>query len=109
MSKEKCEVHIFKEQNGTFSLTNTVKVKDKNDGILWLKKNGFQEIMHIKMEHDDYEYEDGIVGLYIINDRLRSVILDYKPKKLQKMNKLFNLDKAETISQPYNQYLKSNQ
>ncbi len=106
LSENKCEIHILKEQDGTFTLTKTIKVKDKHEGIKWLEKNGFKEIMHIKMAHDDYEYDNGIVGLYVINDELLSVILDYPLSRHQEISELFKLSSAEVIEQPYNQYLK---
>lgn len=106
LSENKCEIHILKEQDGTFTLTNTIKVKDKHEGIKWLEDNGFKERMHVKMAHDDYEYDNGIVGLYVINDELLSVILDYPLNQHEKIMELLKLSSAEVIEQPYSQYLK---
>ena len=107
ISSSKSEIHILKEENGTFTLIDSIRVEGKDDGIDWLNKNGFTKISHIKMVHTDYEFEDGIVGLYIINDDLLSVILDYPTKEHIRMAKLFNIEKSEVIEQPYNKYLQN--
>ena len=105
VSDSKCEIHILKEKEGTFNLTEKFKVKNKDEGIKWLQKNGFKEIVYIKMAHRDYAYGNGIVGLYVINDSLLSVILDYPTDSHAKLTEILDLDTAEVIVQPYNQYL----
>jgi adenylate cyclase class IV len=104
---EKCEIHVLKEDNGSFKLINNIPVKDKKAGITWLKTRGFDKITHLKMLYTEYKYDQGIVGLYFINDILYSVILDYPIKEQPTMCKLFGLENAEVIEKPYNQYLKS--
>lgn len=59
------------------------------------------------MDATDYEYHGGIVGLYIINDFLNSVILDFPVSEHQDMEQVFGLNKAKVISVPYNKYLDS--
>lgn len=105
VSLDQSEIHVLKEEDGAFTLTDRIPVKDKDAGITWLKDHGFNDITHIKMVHSDHAYDGGIVGLYVINDKLKSVILDYPLEKQAGMARLFGLEKAEVIEQPYNLYL----
>ena len=57
------------------------------------------------MAYTDYDYRDGVVGLYTINDFLYSVILDYPQGQHEMLAAKFGLQKAELIDVPYNKYL----
>lgn len=104
ISLDKCEIHILEEKDGTFTLLDRIPVEGKDAGITWLKDHGFNDITHIKMVHSNYIYAGGIVGLYVINDKLNSVILDYPIRKQSEMARLFGLETAKLIEQPYNLY-----
>src|SRR5689334_8279673 len=71
---ELCEIHKLAEDKGQFALVETIKVTDKPSGFAWLKARNFSTADVIKMEQTDYPYQEGLVGLYIINDFLHSVI-----------------------------------
>ncbi len=103
---DKDEIHILDESNGTFSLKETIPVKDTAAGFQWLKDKGYTTVDIVKMDYADYEYKNGIVGLYVINDFLRSVILDFPEQEHEAMEKLFGLNGSELITIPYNKYLK---
>lgn len=101
------EIHILKEASGTFSLVENIPVKELSEGFQWLRDKGYQSVDVVKMDYVDYEYNDGIVGLYVINDTLRSIILDFPKHEHSEIEKLFGLGNAEIIAVPYNKYLKS--
>lgn len=99
------EIHVLVESNGTFSLKDSVSVKDMDDGFKWLKDKGFTGVGMVNMDYMDYSYNGGIVGLYTINDFLHSVILDFPVSEHQAMEELFGLQDSEVIEVPYNKYL----
>lgn len=103
--EDRSEVHILKESNGNFTLTKKFKIADKNVGILWLKNRGYKSAGIVKMNYTEYEYKNGTVGLYVLNDLLNSVILYFPSNKLEEMEKKFKLSNAEVIKVPYNKYL----
>lgn len=55
----------------------------------------------------DYDYKGGIVGLYIINDDLFSIILDFPPGEHEVIASELGMEAAEVIDLPYNKYLES--
>ena len=57
------------------------------------------------MAYTDYDCKGGIVGLYLINDFLYSVILDFPDGMHEIMEKEFGLDKSKVINIPYNKLL----
>ena len=105
--QDKCEIHILKETDGKFDLTDNIPVKDIKDGLKWLKTNGFKAVDIIKMENIDYEYNGGLVRLYTIDDWLKSVILDYPKGKHEKIAEKLGLVSNDQIKVPYNKHLAS--
>ena len=57
------------------------------------------------MANCDYEYKNGNVGLYIIDDFLYSVILDFPEGQHKVVEKELGLNAAELINIPYNKLL----
>jgi len=104
---DKSEIHILKANNGAFSLTDKITVYSEEDGLEWLKKRGFKGTKLVKMTNLDCQYNGGIVGLYIINDKLLSVILDFPLDQQEGMAELFGMKDKEIINQPYNKYLET--
>jgi hypothetical protein len=104
--KDRHEIHILNETNGMFSLTENFQVESKELGLHWLKNKGYSIVNIVKMNNIDYPYKGGIVGLYIIDDFLHSVILDFPENKYESLAKEFGLDTATIIQVPYNVYLK---
>ena len=102
---DRYEVHALKEEDGKFTMTEHKQIADKNTGIAWLKGKGYTNANIVKMVYTEYEYKDGTVGLYTINDFLKSVILYYPPDQHAVMEKEFGLQNAEVITIPYNKYL----
>lgn len=101
----KSEIHLLSETNGTFALTESIPTKDAEAGLKWLRDKGHTKTTTVKMDYDEYAYKDGIVGLYLINDSLHSIILDFPPEKYKAIEKDLGLEKAEVITVPYNKYL----
>lgn len=99
------ELHLLKESDGKFSLTNRIPVSNFNEGLSMLKGKGAKSYAIVKMAHTDYEYDEGLVGLYVINDILYSVILDFPASKHKAMEEQFGLENAEKITIPYNKLL----
>lgn len=86
-------------------MTEQKQVAGKKQGIDWLKSRGYINADSVKMAYAEYEYKNGTVGLYTIDDLLHSVILYYPPNEHNEMEKEFGLEKAEVIKLPYNKYL----
>ncbi len=103
--KDRYEIHILKEHDGRFTMMEHTPIKDKDAGFTWLKNKGYSVVNIVKMDYTEYSYKGGTVGLYIIDDFLRSVILYFPKDKHKKMEKEFGLDSVDVISVPYNKYL----
>lgn len=102
---DRCEIHILKEKDGRFTMTEHRKIVDKNTGIEWLKSQGYTSANIVRMVYTEYQYKDGTVGLYTIDDFLHSVILYYPPSEHNALENEFGLQDAEVIPVPYNKYL----
>lgn len=102
---DRIEIHILKESDGKFVLTEHRAIADKDQGFLWLKDRGYTMANIVSMDYEEYAYQGGIVGLYVIDGFLYSVILDFDSDQLTIKEKEFGLQNAEIISIPYNKYL----
>ncbi|OGK15674.1 hypothetical protein A2862_02870 [Candidatus Roizmanbacteria bacterium RIFCSPHIGHO2_01_FULL_38_41] len=102
---DRIEIHILEESAGKFILKENKEIASKDEGFSWLKKQGYSTAQIVKMEHEDYSYQDGMVGLYTIDDFHYSVILYYPPDRHAAMEKEFGLENAEVITIPYNKML----
>ena len=102
---DRSEIHILGESKGKYTLKEIIPVDNTTAGLRWLKDKGYKEVNVLKMVNTDYEYRNGLVGLYIIDDFLHSVILDFPAGQHESVEKEFGLDNAEVISIPYNKYL----
>jgi len=100
------EIHILEESQGRFSLKENIPVESTDAGLQWLKDRGAGVVNLVKMANTDYEYKNGIVGLYIIDDFLYSIILDFPEGQHETIEKEFGLHTAKVISVPYNKLLK---
>ncbi len=98
-------VHVLDEANGKFTLRENIPVDSKAAGLKWLQDKGFDEVSEVDMTHTDYEYLGGLVGLYTINEWLRSVILDYSDGQHDAIANELGLGSAEVITLPYNKYI----
>lgn len=103
---DRYEIHILKESGGRYTLTKHTPIIDKAAGLRWLKKQGYTQMNIVRMAYTDYEYKNGIVGLYSIDDSLHSVILDFPKEQFVEMEKEFGLQTAEVIRVPYDKFLK---
>ncbi len=103
----KAEIHKLKEHDGKFTLTDTIPLTNTKAGMSWLKQHGYTTLDVVKMSHVDYPYKGGIVGVYTINDFLRSVILDNLAGQHEAIEAELGLQAAERIDVPYNKYLES--
>lgn len=102
---DRFEVHVLKENDGRFTMTEHRSIADKDEGITWLKGKGYETANIVKMAYVEYVYKNGTVGLYTIDDFLHSVILYYPPEEHESIEKKFGLENAEVITVPYNKYL----
>ncbi|HLD25015.1 MAG TPA: hypothetical protein VJB96_03815, partial [Patescibacteria group bacterium] len=96
------EIHVLLESHGTYSLKENIPVASVEAGLSWLKAHGYHTVDIVKMAYTDYEYKGGIIGLYVIDNFLSSVILDFPPGTHEAMEKEFGLQNAEVIHLPYN-------
>ena len=102
---DRTEIHKLESSNGKFTLTETIPVKNVKAGLNWLKAKGYDNVGLVTMDDTDYEYKGGIVGLYVINDFLYSVILDFPEGVHSLIEHELGLTSAEPINIPYNKYL----
>jgi hypothetical protein len=102
---DKNEIHILEETRGKFSLKENVPVENSEAGFQWLKDKGYKTVSVVKMVNADYGYKNGIVGLYVINDFLHSIILDFPEGQHEAIEKELGFGAAEVISVPYNKLL----
>lgn len=102
---DRVEVHVWKEINGVFTPTEDFSLKNKDEGIAWLKKRGFTEANIVKMDYTEYAYKDGTIGLYTIDDFHHSIILNFPNGEHETVEKEFGLQNAEAIKVPYNKLL----
>ncbi|MEX0616274.1 MAG: hypothetical protein WD231_00510 [Candidatus Woykebacteria bacterium] len=103
--ENKNEIHLLQESQGKYSLKEKIPVETTDAGLKRLKDEGYKAVEVVKMVNTDYEYKGGIVGLYLINNFLHSVILDFPEGHHETLEKEFGLETAEVISVPYNKYL----
>lgn len=104
---DRYEIHVLEEDAGRFTLKENIVVDSNQAGLKWLEKSGFTDLTVVKMDHTDYEYKGGLVGLYTINDELFSVILDFPSGQHETIAADFGMEAAEVIVLPYNKYLES--
>lgn len=104
---DRVEVHVLKESDGTFTLVDHFPLSSKEEGFAWLNKRGYTTANIVTMEYDEYEYEGGTIGTYLIDGILPSVILYYPPGKHEAVAETFGLADAPVIDVPYNTYLAS--
>jgi hypothetical protein len=104
---DRIEVHVLKESGGTFTLVDHFPLSSKEEGFAWLKNKGYTTANIITMEYDEYEYDGGLIGTYLIDGFLPSVILYYPGGKHEPVAALFGLTDAPRIDTPYNKYLAS--
>src|SRR3989344_1594372 len=95
---DRYEIHVLKEANGRFTMTEHKPIQNKDAGITWLKNHGFIIANIVKMVYTEYSYKNGTVGLYIIDDFLHSVILYFPHDQHKTMEEEFKLTSAEVIS-----------
>lgn len=101
------EIHVLKESDGKFSLTESKPIAGKEEGLAWLKSRGYSQANIVDMNYTEYAYKNGLVGLYTIDNFLYSVVLSYSEGQHQEVEKDFGLETAEVIAVPYNKYLAS--
>ncbi|MFA6081674.1 MAG: hypothetical protein WC741_04690 [Patescibacteria group bacterium] len=99
------EIHILTESHGKYVLKQKIPLLTLNQGLKWLKDKGYQKVGIVKMAYTDYEYKNGIIGLYVIDDFLYSVILDFPARQHKIIEDEFGLNTAEVINIPYNKLL----
>lgn len=99
------EIHILEASQGRFSLKEKIPVPSTDAGLQWLKDKSCKTVNIVKIANTDYEYKNGVVGLYIIDDFLYSIILDFPEGQHEAIEKELGLNIAEVISIPYNKLL----
>ena len=69
-------IHRLGEHEGRFQLEEAWPVADRTTGFGWFREQGFAELDGVEMSHSKYRHGDGIVGVYVIDGWLRSVMVD---------------------------------
>lgn len=103
--EDRIEIHILEDIGGKFVMKEKFGVATKEEGFNWLNNKGYTQFDTVKMVYTDYEYKGGIVGLYTINDSLKSVILDYPSDMHDVIEKEMSLENAELITMPFNKLI----
>ncbi|NCO12556.1 MAG: hypothetical protein COZ34_02735 [Candidatus Pacebacteria bacterium CG_4_10_14_3_um_filter_34_15] len=101
----KNEIHILEESHGKFSSMESIPVENIEAGLKWLKNKGYQVVDLIKMSNFDYDYKGGQIRLYLIDDWLHSIILDYPEGQHEVIENELGLRPEDKISIPYNKQL----
>lgn len=104
---DRIEVHVLKESEGTFTFIDHFPLSSKEEGLTWLKAKGYTVANIVTMDYEEYEYNGGTVGTYIIDGFLPSVILYFPPENHEAITQEFGLSDAPAIDVPYNKYLAS--
>lgn len=102
---DRFEIHVLKEHDGLFTMTEHKSIANRAEGLTWLTSKGYKIANIVKMEYVEYAYQNGTVGLYTIDDFLLSVILYYPCDQLDNLEKEFSLQTADIMTVPYNKYL----
>ncbi|HUD11119.1 MAG TPA: cupin domain-containing protein [Candidatus Saccharimonadia bacterium] len=102
---DQCEIHELKAENGKFTLMKRLPMSSLRAGLEWLRGNGYDKVSIITMKHTDFNYSGGVVGLYVINDYLHSVIIDVPPGEHEARARELGIDGAEVIEAPYDKFL----
>lgn len=103
--QDKHEIHELEAQQGSFVLRRSLAVVDAAAGLAWLRAQGYEWVDLVKMTSRDYAYQGGLVRLYLLDDWLHSVILDYPAGQHQVVAEELGLSEKQLISAPYNKYL----
>jgi hypothetical protein len=101
------ELHKLRESGGRFTLTDRISFATMAEGLRWLVELGFDSVAKIEMQHRDFSFRGGTVGLYDINGQLYSVILDLEDGLHDDAARELGLSGAEVIALPYNKYLEA--
>lgn len=104
---DRVEVHVWKNIDGRFIPTEDYQIESKEKGLLWLKQRGFTQVNIVTMNYTEYQYQDGSIGLYTIDDFHHSAILNLPAGEHQNAEKVFNLENSKIITVPYNKLLQS--
>lgn len=102
------EIHTLRQEpTGTFKLVSNLAMPSRKAGLLWLKEQGYSTLDVVTMRYATYRYQGGLIGLYIINDTLYSVILEFPARLHDAMEQTLGLQNAEVITAPYNKCLEA--
>lgn len=102
---DRCEIHVLESVNGQFRLSDHRIIKDRQEGFAYLKSRGYEKANIVTMEYTEYPYHGGLIGLYLIDTVLPSVILDYPEGQHGQIETEFALTTANEMQLPYNKYL----
>ncbi len=97
-------ITVLKDHGGTFEFVKREPVESFEEGMKWMKDQGFTEFKKLKMETDLYTYKNGTIELNTINDgQILSVILFYEPLEHEAITNELELNYAEKIIVAYNE------
>ncbi len=101
------EIHILSEKDGQFKLSSALPIASVELGLEWLRQHGFTSIDHIQMTATDYAYKQGRVRLYLLNNEVHSIILDYPVGQELEVAVELGLTEQQLLRVPYNVYLQN--
>jgi len=104
VSDSKSVIRKLEESNGRFTLVEDIPMTSKQAGIDWLQSHGYCNLQEVIMDCESYEYQNGMISLYKINNIL-SVITDFPAEQQDNIRNEFHLVDCEVINVPYNKYL----
>ena len=102
------EIHVLKEVNGQFRLTERINCLSKDKGLERLNEMGHSVFSIIRMNYTDYTFRDGVIGFYDIDGTFKSIILNYPPGEHDAIANLLDLSEQNVLRTPYNVYLAKN-
>lgn len=94
------------QKNGRFEVFSQHKLPSLVSGYQTLKTQGFKEVDVVEMKHRDYRLRNGIVGLYVINGNLPSIIIDFPDGSHEKVEHELGLKLSMRINDPFSRILR---
>lgn len=94
------------EEDGQFEVVSQKSIGNKDEGFAVLRERGFNEVEVVEMNYHEYDLKGGIVGLYVLNKLIKSVVIDYPEGEHVEIKKELLLDDAQKINMSFSVLLR---
>lgn len=100
------EITEMTGEDGRFVVSSKQSLVDKQRGFSILRSKGHTKVEFVEMKFHDYEYDGGVIGLYVINEVLSAIVIDYPPESLDGIVGELKLNKLKQIKESFNVVLR---